>query len=455
MFRLCIAAALAVVAAAGNARVAGKRTLVLVDDLGMQKSHASFFSSLTDLGMELTVKGVDQDSDIVVQEFGEWHYDNIVLFAPEAEEFGTLDVDDLKAFVEGGGNVIVGVDSAVGASIREFAAVSGVDFDREGVVVIDHWGFDEKHDEGDHTLVSTWGYAPAPSVVGSLASDSSRPVVFQGVAQHVASDNVLAVKTLTASATAYAADPEQPVGDAPASAGTDTVLVTSIQGRNNARVTFLGSLFMCSDEAYTMGAQPAGQARVENANEEFCSTVAAWTFQHRGVLRASNPRHARADGSLPDPALAAADRSDHPRSVYPEPEAARDSLTYRIKDDIVYNLDVHEYKDGAWVPYAADDVQLEFIMLDPYVRTTMSHNGDGTFTGQFLAPDAYGVFKFRVMYRRPGMSVLDVQENVILRPFHHNEYERFIANAYPYYTAAFASMAGFVLFGFVFLYHKD
>ena len=37
----------------------------------------------------------------------------------------------------------------------------------------------------------------------------------------------------------------------------------------------------------------------------------------------------------------------------------------------------------SWVPYHANDVQLEFVMLDPYVRKTMSHNEKGTFTCQF------------------------------------------------------------------------
>jgi hypothetical protein len=37
----------------------------------------------------------------------------------------------------------------------------------------------------------------------------------------------------------------------------------------------------------------------------------------------------------------------------------------------------------AWVPYKANDMQLEFVMLDPYVRKGMTHDNKGTFTGQF------------------------------------------------------------------------
>ena len=44
---------------------------------------------------------------------------------------------------------------------------------------------------------------------------------------------------------------------------------------------------------------------------------------------------------------------------------------------------------------------------------------------------------------------------VSVRPFRHNEFERFLVAAYPYYASVFSTMAAFFLFGFVFLYHKS
>nr|CAD1818629.1 unnamed protein product [Ananas comosus var. bracteatus] len=41
-----------------------------------------------------------------------------------------------------------------------------------------------------------------------------------------------------------------------------------------------------------------------------------------------------------------------------------------------------------------------------------------------------------------------------VRPFRHNEYERFITAAYPYYGASFSTMAAFFIFSIVYLYHK-
>ncbi|RYH30062.1 hypothetical protein EON65_06470 [archaeon] len=117
---------------------------------------------------------------------------------------------------------------------------------------------------------------------------------------------------------------------------------------------------------------------------------------------------------------------------------------------------VEEFKDGIWQPFYANDMQLEFVMLDPYVRTTMqADKNTGNFVATFLAPDNYGVFKFRVLYRRVGYSVLHTETEVSIRPFKHNEYERFILSAYPYYASALSATVGFLLFSVLYLFASD
>ena len=67
----------------------------------------------------------------------------------------------------------------------------------------------------------------------------------------------------------------------------------------------------------------------------------------------------------------------------------------------------------------------------------------------------YGVFKFRVVYNRRGLTVLRSETLVSLRPLNHDEEERFIEAAFPYYASVASMMAGFVVFGCVFLYSRD
>ena len=116
-----------------------------------------------------------------------------------------------------------------------------------------------------------------------------------------------------------------------------------------------------------------------------------------------------------------------------------------------------EKLDGdSWVPFVSDDMQMEFMMLDPYVRKTMIVDSlTGRHVASFTAPDSYGIFKFRVFYRRVGYSVLHAETQVSIRPFKHNEYERFIFSAYPYYMSAFSAMIGFFVFSMFFLFSVE
>ena len=73
----------------------------------------------------------------------------------------------------------------------------------------------------------------------------------------------------------------------------------------------------------------------------------------------------------------------------------------------------------------------------------------------YQAPDSYGVFKFRVLYRRLGYSILHAETQVSIRPFKHDEYERFIFSAYPYYSSAISAAVAFFVFSVCFFYSSD
>eukprot|EP00882_Tetradesmus_deserticola_P020317 GHRQ01021934.1.p3 GENE.GHRQ01021934.1~~GHRQ01021934.1.p3 ORF type:complete len:145 (-),score=63.35 GHRQ01021934.1:405-839(-) len=102
----------------------------------------------------------------------------------------------------------------------------------------------------------------------------------------------------------------------------------------------------------------------------------------------------------------------------------------------------------------ADDVQVSFVMLDPYVRQPMAHDGAGRFSLRFKVPDVYGVFKYVIDYKHAGYSYINLQQVVPVRPFKHDEYERFLVAAYPYYASVASTMAAFFLLGFAFLYSR-
>ena len=109
---------------------------------------------------------------------------------------------------------------------------------------------------------------------------------------------------------------------------------------------------------------------------------------------------------------------------------------------------MHAYVVGPCWPYDAHEA---LLILDFLIVACILQ---GLFSTQMKVPDVYGVFKFVISYHRLGYTSIEESWQVSVRPFKHNEYERFLLPAYPYYASAFSMMAGFCMLSFFFLYHK-
>lgn len=459
MVLLALAAVSAAMAFSGEYKPArqGKRTLVIHEESSAETIYKTFFDSLAARGHDLTLKPSSSKIDLV--SYGEDKFDNIVLFAPSADSFSGLKTDDFTSFTDRGGNILVAGSSSASSDLRKLAHAYGVDFDASRTKVIDHFSYDASSDEGQHTKVLTSSYFRGKHVVGpKLPNVNDRYVIYEGAGLTMSPDNILALRILTASPTGYSAYVDEAIKEYPQSAGADTVLVAGIQARSNARAVFVGSAWMFSDEAVkTKVLMPGSQDKAKRSvNGEFTNNVSAWAFQEIGVLKASNLRHSKTDGTPAEKQVAHNLKKDLPLSMFPQPEIAQVSYAYRVKDDVVFAVDVHEAtlegNSTTWTPYEASDMQLEFIMQDPYIRKNLVTKGDGTFSVEFKVPDIYGVFHFRVQYRRPGYSVITLKDQVTVRPFRHNEFERFIVSAYPYYASAFIMIAGVFVFSFLYLF---
>lgn len=105
---------------------------------------------------------------------------------------------------------------------------------------------------------------------------------------------------------------------------------------------------------------------------------------------------------------------------------------------------MEEWNKDHWQPFNAPDLQLELIMLNPYIRMLLepTPRSDGTHSAIVRLPDQYGVFTFQVDYRRVGYSYLLVKDVVPIVPFKHNEYPRFLSAAMPYYVSTWSVMLG-------------
>lgn len=405
------------------------QTLVLLDNLAIRETHSMFFKGLQDRGFHLTFKTAD-DPGLTLMKYGEYLFEHLIIFSPSVEEFGgNLNVKAITDFIDAGGNVLVGASSNVGDLIREVSNECGFEFDEEETSVIDHLNYDIE-DDGKHTLIvaDPKNLIDAPTVIGSR---NIPPILFKGVGILSDQENSLVLDVLSASSTAYCYNPDRDITEYPHAIGKNILLISALQARNNARVVLSGSLDFFSDHFFQSSVQKVhgGQKYEKSGNEALAKALTQWVFKETGVLRAGNITH-------------------HKKGESVAPEA------YTIMDEVVYTIEVEILKNGQWVPFETNDLQLEFVRIDPFVRTALKKKGK-KYSAEFKLPDVYGVYKFKIDYNRMGYTHLFETTQVSVRPLQHTQYERFIPSAYPYYLSSFSMMFGVFIFSFVFLYHKE
>lgn len=359
-------------------------------------------------------------------------YKHIVVFAPTVEEFGgDLSVEKLTEFIDDGGNLLVAGSSETGDALRDLASECGFEVDEDGASVIDHLNYDAS-DSGDHTTIvaSPSNLIDSPVIVGDRSKVA--PLLYRGTGLIADAENPLILRLLSADSNAYSYIPTNTIKEYPHAVGKGMLLIAALQARNNARVVFSGSLYFFSDEALTSAVEKAsgGQRTPKSGNLAVVNAITGWVFGETGRLRVSSVRHVKEGEQEP-------------------PHA------YTITEPVVYQIKIETLDNGNWVPFKANDVQLEFVRIDPFVRTTLKMVQAGLYEARFKIPDVYGVYQFKVDYDRVGFTHLYSTTQVSVRPLTHTQYERFIPSAYPYYISAFSMMAGVFVFSFVFLHFKD
>lgn len=279
--------------------------------------------------------------------------------------------------------------------------------------------------KGPHTIVEV--SAPASNVI---LSKNAKPILFSGI-PHSFSPNPLLFPILNAPPESFASDSE---GDAGADtvveaaekggeglwAGSAMSLVSGFQTKTGGRALWAGGVQMFSNEFFT---------KEEYGNKQFAKDVTSWVFQETNVLRIDEATHRHAGANETD--------------VLPE--------LYTVNDVVEYSARISEWDPhaGKWRPSSSlQDLQLDFTMLDPHVRTALpsSPTSPGVYSTSFRAPDRHGVFKFVLDYRRRGYTFLYNALTVPVVPPRHDGYPRFLSAAWPYYTGAISTSAGFILF---------
>ncbi|SCV73025.1 BQ2448_6950 [Microbotryum intermedium] len=410
-------------AAAHIAPVSADKVLVVLDKDLAQQDFALTWSSLEARGHELSFRDA---SETATSTLDASQFQHILLFAPSSKQLpGDLNPQRLVEYSQQGTNLLIALSPHVSEFWRDFAREFDLEFDDRGSRVIDHFNYDVGLDDDSSHSVIVVPLSGCKSPFVAPETSAGPPLLYRGIG-HAIGRRPLATNILHASPTAYSGDASRigNLADDVFLAGTSAGLVTAFQAKNNARITFVGSTDVFSDVFQRASVESSNGLRfARSGNAAFISDLTRWTMQETGVIRIDAARHYRAsDGQRQD--------------------------LYRVGEELpqAYDVDIVVKDEDARLLAQLDDLQLEFTMLDPHLRVPLTvsdrqiHADDGEtavrYTSSFHAPDRHGVFTLRVDYRRPGWSFLDEKALVSVAPPRHDEFERFITGAMPYYGGA-------------------
>ncbi|KAF9415651.1 hypothetical protein BGZ94_010441 [Podila epigama] len=428
--------AMAMVASATS--LTGFRALALLDNIDEADAYMDLWTDLQARDYNVTLR--DNKASIELSKNDQRLYDHLLILSPKMKDYPKgMNAKAVVSFVAEGGNLLVAGSPAMSNTLRELSREFDVEYDNRFTTVLDHFNYDEVLGEKHHdTIVVDPKTHMSAKVSHAIVPQESLPgpVLFRGIGHKVNPSNSLLNTVLWAPNEAYTWENlnlDEPADQNPTLSGKEISLVSVMQARNNARIAFLGSTDMLTDAFFSFSPKKHAQNEVKSGNRKFIEELTKWTFQEKSVLEVVAVEHHKVGEE--------------------EPPAH-----YRIKDNMTYTISLAEYHDGEWHPFSADDVQLELIMLDPYVRKTLDQvplndqSTVGTFTTTLQLPDQYGVFKFTVNYKRAGLTFIESVTTVGIHPFRHDQYPRFISQAKPYYTSAASMGVGLLVFSFVYLW---
>ncbi|KAJ7355433.1 oligosaccharyl transferase beta subunit [Mycena albidolilacea] len=395
----------------------GDSVLVLVEN-AHKKDFSLFFDDLKEQGYSLTFRAPKDEKPAVV-EYDVPAFSHIIILASESKNFAKdITPQSLVEIVSGGTNLLIGL-SPKQTPLSSLAAEFSLVLPPPGTPLISF--FPERKDP-----VSV---IPIDASLPSTILPAMSPVWFSGV-PFAHGNNPRLVPILHAPAESFAADSQGGAdvlvdatekGGEGLWAGSQLSVASGFQAAGGARVTWLGGVDMLSDKFFKKQVSKA-----KSGNARFAREVSAWTFQESLVLRIDSTTHHLVNSTTPE---------EH----------------YTTNDNIVFTAHISRFhpKTATWEPYSGiKDLQLEFTMLDPHIRTALPAvaGSPGTYSVTFRAPDRHGVFKFVVDYKRKGWTHLHSSTTVALVPPRHDGYPRFLSAAWPYYAGAISTSVAFFVF---------
>lgn len=397
------------------------KTLVIVDE-GIDKSEWNgFFSELRSRGHNaLEIRDVHEEEYELVQ-YEERVYDNLVILPTgKVRALGPrLTSQKLLEFFNKGGNILtVTAPKAVPESVREFGSELDIHIGPRGYKVIDHFNYADDGTNAHDTFAV--GESEFPEDGGNIVKFPGEPIKVHEANGAYLGNSELVIPLVHGKDTSYVYDSrdDEEVVKTPWVTGTQSYIAAALQANNNARFLWLGAEELLKERS---------------VGDE----LTKWVFQEKNVVRSVFFEHHLSDSDV------------------------KNERIYKVNEELSYTIGLQNWDGENWVPYKANDVQLEFTMLDPYYRLTLDHVKDegetAIYSTTFKIPDQYGMYTFRMSYRRPGISFVDEEDIVTIRHIANDEWPRSweITNSWVYLSSAVSVAAAWVVFTLFYLYSRD
>ena len=115
-----------------------------------------------------------------------------------------------------------------------------------------------------------------------------------------------------------------------------------------------------------------------------------------------------------------------------------ESTIYRVKDRINVRMCLVEASNNErFIPENSADFQFELKMMNIQLRKSFdSIDSDGCLNSKNIQlPGKPAIYTLQINYNRPGWSQLNHNEKLLVRPYRHDEFPRFLKVAIPYYAS--------------------
>ncbi|MCJ1395461.1 oligosaccharyl transferase glycoprotein complex, beta subunit [Xylographa bjoerkii] len=434
----------------------GNRLLVVIEGEAEREKYSQFWSDLTGRGFSISFES-PKNEKLALLKHDELAFDHLILLPPKSKGLGpALTPKLLLDFVNKNGNILLALsgDSPTPITISSLLLELDIQLppDRTSLV-IDHFNYDtisasDKHD------VLLLAQPSSPSDLRHFFSGDGTIAFPRAVAQELGNSSPLLAPILRAHDTAYSYNPKEEADtvEDPFVTGSQIALVSSMQARNSARFTILGSVEALENAWFDASVQSVQGSKSKTANREFARQLTEWTFMETGVIEVG--------------------RVEHHLSSIEQESSGNDSVSelgylnpriYRVKNDVTFTVELSEYTHTHWSPLtipASDALQLEFSMLSPFHRlalTPVQVTPNSTlYSTTFTLPDQHGIFAFKVNYKRPFMTNVDVKREVTVRHFAHDEWPRswMISGGWVWIAGIWVTIAGWVAFVAIWLWSE-